>query len=347
MPTFLISDFTMALTLCKGCNRHFKGNCGLSNHFQYNKGCKVIHLNLMQQYQIFSKQVTHIENNSKREAVTKSQELKIIQCDLNHANTDKCNINEASNIEDNSINTAPFASLDSEEDKSIETDNTFMYTNEIRVENNLLMLVSDMNATNDAFKKIVDWAKDAFSTGYQFNPKTTNYKSQIMQMENYSNLKPIRPFNKQVLLPNSIDDLTDTSLHNVVCCNFTSMLMSLLQDKKISKRENLVVNKKDPFSKYVSDNGKLGEVNSGSWYEQAYNTLVRDANKDFLLPIIFAMDKTTISSTARMSVYAVMFTTTIFDYKTRNKVQAWRPLGYIPIEKNFHSSAQWKKLNAI
>ena len=238
----------MALTLCKGCNRHFKGNRGLSNHFQYNKGCKVIHLNLMQQYQIFSKQVTHIENNSKREAVTKSQELKIIQCDLNHANTDKCNINEASNIEDNSINTAPFASFNSEEDESIEPINTFMYTNEIRVENNLLKFVSDMNATNDAFKKIVDWAKDAFSTGYQFNPKTTNYKSQIMQMENYSNLKPIRPFNKQVPLPNTIDDPTDTPLHKVVCCNFTSMLFSLLQDTNLNGIENLVVNKKDPFS---------------------------------------------------------------------------------------------------
>ena len=73
--------------------------------------------------------------------------------------------------------------------------------------------------------------------------------------------------------------------------------------------------------------------------------MVRDTNKNFLLPIIFAMDKTTISSTARMSVYAVMFTTTLFDYKTRNKAQAWRPLGYIPIEKNFHSSAQWKKMD--
>ena len=79
--------------------------------------------------------------------------------------------------------------------------------------------------------------------------------------------------------------------------------------------ENLVVNKKDPFSKYISENGKLGEVNSGSWYEQAYKTMVKDNSKDFLLPIIFAMDITTISSTARMSVYAVMFITIIFDYK--------------------------------
>ena len=265
----------------------------------------------MQQSQLVSKQTAQVENDSKIRAVTVPHKLNIAQCVLNQADTDRCNIKQDIVNEDTSINTAPFASLDAEEEESIEPINTFMYTNEIRVENNLLKLVSDMNATNDAFKKIVDWAKDAFSTGYQFNPKTTNYRSQIMQMENYSNLKPIRPFNKQVLLPNSIDDLTNTSLHNVVCCNFTSMLISLLQDKNINKMENLVVNKNDPFSKYVSDNGKLGEVNSGSWYEQAYRTMVKDTNKDFLLPIIFAMDKTTISSTARMSVYAVMFTTTI------------------------------------
>src|SRR6476660_3417951 len=125
------------------------------------------------------------------------------------------------------------------------------------------------------------------------------------------------------------------------------MLISLLQDKNINGIENLVVNKKDPFSKYISDNGRLGEVNSGSWYEQAYKTMVKNPNKDFLLPIIFAMDKTTISSTARMSVHAVMFTTTLFDYKTRNKACAWRPLGYIPIEKNSNSSAQWKRMGKI
>ena len=108
---------------------------------------------------------------------------------------------------------------------------TFLHTNEIRVENNLLKLVSDMNVPNDAFKKIMEWAKAAFSTGYQFNPKTTNYRSKIQQMEKFSNLKLIRPYNSPVILPNSKKVPTDTSLHNAVCCNFTSMRISLLQDK--------------------------------------------------------------------------------------------------------------------
>ncbi len=221
----------------------------------------------------------------------------------------------------------------------------FLYTNEIRVENNLLKLITEMNVHNNAFKDIMEWAKDAFRTGYQFNPKATKYQSQISQMENYSNLKSIHPQTKDVHLQNHNTNSTDTTPLKVVCCDFACMLISLLQDKNINRKENLVINKEDYFSVYVSKNGKLGEVNSGLWYENAYTMMVEDPNKNFLLPIIFAMDKTTTSSTACMSIYAVMFTTTIFDYKTRNKAHAWQPLGYIPIEKKFHSSAQWSRMD--
>jgi len=275
---------------CKGCKRYFIGSRGLSNHFHSNKECKVIHLNLIQQYRVFPNIETQVDNDSKMKAVSESHTLKTNQCQPNQDINDSCNINQDSIIEDDTIEIAHFASLPSEEEEPTEPINSFMYTNEIRVENNLLQLISDMNVPNYGFKTIVDWAKDAFSTGYQFNPKTTNYKSQIKQMENYSNLKPIRPFNKDVMLPNSLKDPTDTSLHKVVCCNFTSMLFSLLQDTNINGIENMVVNTKDSFSKYISDNGKLGEVHSGIWYEQAYKTMIKDPNKDFLLPIIFAMD---------------------------------------------------------
>ena len=50
--------------------------------------------------------------------------------------------------------------------------------------------------------------------------------------------------------------------------------------------------------------------------------------------------------TVCMSVYAIMFSTTLFDCKTCNQAHAWRPLGYIPIEKNNHYSAQWNKMEA-
>src|SRR5687768_15605961 len=146
-------------------------------------------------------------------AIKPPKELNTKQDEENLDNNGSCNTNQDSNGEESSNDTAPFASMPTNEEGPIVPINTFVFTNEIRVENNLFKLVSDMNATNDAFKKIVEWAKDAFSTGYQFNPKTTNYRSQIMQMEKYSNLKPIRPLNKPVTLPNSLNDPTDTSLH--------------------------------------------------------------------------------------------------------------------------------------
>ena len=70
MPNFLKTAFTMAQTICNGCNRYFKGSRGLSNHFQFNKVCKTIHLNLNQQYQAIPDLKTQVDKNEKNMAVT-------------------------------------------------------------------------------------------------------------------------------------------------------------------------------------------------------------------------------------------------------------------------------------
>jgi hypothetical protein len=95
-------------------------------------------------------------------------------------------------------------------------------------------------------------------------------------------------------------------------------------------------------------------VNSGQWYQDTYDKVIADPTKDFLCPIIFAMDKTVISEISHLSVHIILFTTTIFNrevcvmdkllcllmfvsltcmiqsFQTRNKAMAWRPLAYIP-----------------
>ena len=73
---------------------------------------------------------------------------------------------------------------------------------------------------------------------------------------------------------------------------------------------------------------------------------MKDPVNDFLLPIIFAMDKTTISSTSDLHVYAIMFTTSIFNLHTRNKATAWKPLGYIPNDRQYYSSVQWDSMTS-
>lgn len=194
-------------------------------------------------------------------------------------------------------------------------------------------MLFDINAPNYAFKEIMNYAKDVHCSGYMFNCKTTCHESQMKHLEKYSNLQSLRPQIKLVTLP------PDNLQLNVICFNFTSMLSSLMKDKSLNKMSNIVV-KDDRFAKYESPNGISGEVNSGCWYQHAYNTIVQDPAKDFLLPIIFAIDKTTLSSSTHLHVFAVMLTTTIFDCKTRNQAHALRPLGYTPIEHNYYYRKQ-------
>ena len=138
--------------------------------------------------------------------------------------------------------------------------NSFSFHNDDRVENNLLKLILEIGAPNYAFKKILNWAKDAYSTGYQFNPRSTTYKSQIKMIEKHSNLEFLRPTIKKVALP------PDNLMVDVTCYDFSSMLSALMNNKDLNQLLNLVVNPKDPFAKYVSPTGKLGEVNSGYWF---------------------------------------------------------------------------------
>ena len=90
----------------------------------------------------------------------------------------------------------------------------------------------------------------------------------------------------------------------------------------------------------------MNEVNSGYWYHQAFQNCVKDPTSDFLMPIIFAMDKTTISNSAHLNVYAIMFTTTLFKRHIRNQPAAWKPLGYVPMDRNYYSNAQWDNISA-
>ena len=92
------------------------------------------------------------------------------------------------------------------------------------------------------------------------------------------------------------------------------MLKSLFDDPELNQEMNLVISTSgNIFAKYAFSDGRLNEVNSGHWYRTAYQNLVVDPENDFLCPIIFSMDKTTISNMASLSVYAIMFTTLIFN----------------------------------
>ena len=263
---------------CNGCKRKdFKNSRSLGVHFQHHKRCKQIH------YMLKTKNTSKGNKNSHE--IHPSTGLS--KSGFISSNTSELRPNKYEQIiEETVTNTEPNVLADFDDSTTSSNDiNSYVFTNASRVECNLLKILFDMAAPNYAFKEIMNWAKDAYKTGYKFNPKTTSYKNQILHLQKTNNLEYLCPSIKNLVLPN--DDLN----LQVTCFNFTSLLSALLNDRDLNIMSNLVVNNKDCFAKYESPSGKLGEVNSGYWYQHAYSTMIQDADKDFLLPIIFAMDK--------------------------------------------------------
>jgi hypothetical protein len=109
--------------------------------------------------------------------------------------------------------------------------------------------------------------------------------------------------------------------------------------------DNLDVNVDDPFRKFVPPNGLLSTVNSGQRYNMAYRHKVKDPSKDFMMPIIFACDKTHLQKGEKAASWPLLFTTSILNQKARNLPIAWRTLGYINDLSLIQSSAHDKNLS--
>ena len=113
--------------------------------------------------------------------------------------------------------------------------------------------------------------------------------------------------------------------------DFVEQLKDLLSDHHIfGNLDNLDVNKANRFGKFERNDGRVHEVNSGSWYNEAYAHLIDDPDNEFLLPIIFYVDKTGTDIMQRHGLEPLLFTTSIISLKARQDVRCWRTLGLIP-----------------
>ena len=84
------------------------------------------------------------------------------------------------------------------EDSSFDS---FVYSNESQVECSLLKLLNEIGATHYSFKKIMDWASDAYLSGYKFSPQCSTFQQQIKRIEKWLNLSSCQPYQKTIVLP--------------------------------------------------------------------------------------------------------------------------------------------------
>ena len=118
---------------------------------------------------------------------------------------------------------------------------------------------------------------------------------------------------------------------------FDEQLKDLLSNNHIfGNLDNLDVNPNNRFGKFERSDKLIDEVNSGSWYQHAYSTLILTPGHNhfdehngydcFLLPIIFYIDKTGTDVMQRHGLEPLLFTTSVISRKARQDVRSWRTL---------------------
>ena len=202
-------------------------------------------------------------------------------------------------------------------------------------ETKLLKILNDCNAPHGLYNQVMHWLSFCRRIGYNFEASTEHRDTAIRRLRqwlHYDNIAPITiPVN--LSFPHC-----DTTIP-VTTFDFTQMFMSLMNDPALTGDLSLLdVPQDDPFSQYEND--RLSGFNSGEWYARAYAKCIRNPREELLAPICFACDETQVSTTGNISVWPLLFSTTIFSRSLRNLPSAWRPLGYVYDTSIIESQAQ-------
>jgi hypothetical protein len=145
--------------------------------------------------------------------------------------------------------------------------NQTVFTNARRVEVTLLKILTELEAPLWAFKVLMEWALDAAQSGYKFIPQQASYQSQVETICKWVGMEHMHP--TEVIVP--LPGIRPGDTVPVTTFDFVSQLHSLLSDKELNNTENLVINKDNPFTRYIPPDGRLGECLSGSWYNHAWD----------------------------------------------------------------------------
>ena len=193
----------------------------------------------------------------------------------------------------------------------------------------LMLILDDIGAPDYAVESILHWAEEAYDNGFNFKPSAYSREANLKWM--YKSIT-----NSTMLLPDIVQIELEKSSHgqtrhvDVVRYDFVPQILSLLQNRRMMRSKNLVVNKSgNPFSFYQHPTVRLSECHTGYAYQHLYAKHIQDPTKQFLCPIISYVDQTNVDKFSWFELEPLSFTLSIFNCKTRQHVDAWRLLGFV------------------
>ena len=212
--------------------------------------------------------------------------------------------------------------MDHEKNKCYYSDNIFKAGIE------LLNLLKDAKAPLYLFDGIIKWIKKSI---YHYNIDFHHLKGfsrdiLLQKAKKQYDLSGLSPKIMNMRLNGIHEDV------EIVVHDFKQCLYSLLKDKNLMCRENLLLSEENNELSYYPPRRQdvFDDINSGKCYKMAFKKYINDPSKELLCPIIFFIDKTHTDIHGRLCLEPVQFTLGIFNRETRGKAHAWRTLGYIP-----------------
>ena len=198
----------------------------------------------------------------------------------------------------------------------------------------LLKLLKDANAPLYMFDELMSWAKEGASEG-AFLPQRSHQiptrNRALKEAFARHNLTGFKPKEVDVLLPNAKIKV------GVSTFDVEEVIRSLLTDPELMKDENLLFpNRDDPFEAppkwgdidpltHVID-----DISTGKRYIDSYHYCCKIGGRDILCPILTFQDKTFTDNKGVLCQEPVLITLGIFNRETRNRTDAWRPIGFVP-----------------
>jgi hypothetical protein len=298
---------------CIGCNRIFNSSRAISSHWQQNKECSDTCNLQRQDFQnndICSNNFDAFDNNNRDDEDSSSIFVNEEQ-------------NDSEQTDDEILlhhNTSTFSSHFLCNSKY----------NNLAPKIELLKILNTAKAPLYLYENIMSWAKHAVNK-HDMDFSTENNISRdklIQELKFKHDLSGIEPLVKSVCLHGS------GSTVDIVTQSFKASLYSLLNDKKLMQKENLLITADDIYNpdnemQTTSNSNKYyGDINTGTAYFKAKKEYLTNPG-DLLCPIIFFIDKTHTDINGRLCLEPIRFTLGIFNRETRNNPSAWRTIGYI------------------
>jgi hypothetical protein len=188
----------------------------------------------------------------------------------------------------------------------------------------LLAILRRIGAPNYVYGEIMDIIMDALLHSVYLTSTFLDRSLSLNHLAQRFSMQPLFPQVGTITSP-------DGRSFPLVTHRAKSMVESLLTSSLMEDDSNLLFpDLNDPLAPPPVTVNTLADIDTGRIYRGAYDLLCRGRPNHVLCGIILYIDKLAVDRHGHLSLEPVYFTLSIFNQKTRNNPQAWRPLGYIP-----------------